>query len=872
MAGAASFLTGLRDESVDYLLAGTSVDLLGQKGSGRSTVLREAEAELVERGWDVVRLRGVATLRDRPLEALAAAGLARRPDPRNESAVSAALAAIERSVADERTVLVVDDVDDLDRASAGAITAAHARRLFPVLTTSRPRPEGALDPYVLPSEVRPGVQLPVPPLSYVEVHELVGQTLPGRIDPAVISRIYGLSGGMPGLAVAIAQTGRHSGRVHQDDGTWTAGSDLWSPGLTRVVRPLLTDLDPAGLEALQTLALAGAVTVPTAVDLAGWDALEDLDSCRLLHFMPRGDDVIVAVYPNLVVEHYRHLPLGARRLRFSERMTRLLDPPGDEDGGGSPTRRPAALAPSLRPASDAVPSSLDLPDPTDLSDPVLNRLLREEWHRRRLLRRREWERDPSPRTAVGYLRVLLVANADPDVMRDVVARTPASGDPAEMAAFHRWHGHVLAHAADDVDAAHALLHRATGEVGPWAGLLRALDDHLTLLFDRVPAPPVRALANDPGWALTRQFTRARYAEALIAAGDTGAARALLVDADWTDPDMVTLREVLTGLARLLDADVEGALDWSTRHLEAARSELDADAIPGHAYVAVSALLLLGRYDEMRGVLGSVLSTGLTSALQRHFTSALLDLAAEVARRDGLAGASTTLSDRARTTATGPCALPLPTSTWLSAPPALAREAVDATDAAWATVLDLFDRGFTVSAALQGARVIEASPDKERLDVLRKSVGPRPAALVSLSVRVAEAAADDDPTAGARLGQELLAAGHVVLGVRAIGATVWRLRGSDRPVDATAVLEEARHALGRAGVDADADALLEPFTPVGALTPRELEVATLVARGLTNGAVATALSISPKTVENHLNRLLRKLGATDRNGVAAALGG
>lgn len=48
-----------------------------------------------------------------------------------------------------------------------------------------------------------------------------------------------------------------------------------------------------------------------------------------------------------------------------------------------------------------------------------------------------------------------------------------------------------------------------------------------------------------------------------------------------------------------------------------------------------------------------------------------------------------------------------------------------------------------------------------------------------------------------------------------------------------------------------------------LTERETEVLTLVAHGLSNGEIATALTISIKTVKTHIGSLLAKLHARDR---------
>ena len=57
-------------------------------------------------------------------------------------------------------------------------------------------------------------------------------------------------------------------------------------------------------------------------------------------------------------------------------------------------------------------------------------------------------------------------------------------------------------------------------------------------------------------------------------------------------------------------------------------------------------------------------------------------------------------------------------------------------------------------------------------------------------------------------------------------------------------------------------------PAGPLTRREREIAALVARGLSNRAIAETLSIAEKTVANHLDHILTKLDFRSRAQVAA----
>lgn len=52
-------------------------------------------------------------------------------------------------------------------------------------------------------------------------------------------------------------------------------------------------------------------------------------------------------------------------------------------------------------------------------------------------------------------------------------------------------------------------------------------------------------------------------------------------------------------------------------------------------------------------------------------------------------------------------------------------------------------------------------------------------------------------------------------------------------------------------------------PFPELTPRERQVLTLIAQGRSNGAIATQLSVAPKTVSNHISTIFAKLAVAGR---------
>ena len=133
--------------------------------------------------------------------------------------------------------------------------------------------------------------------------------------------------------------------------------------------------------------------------------------------------------------------------------------------------------------------------------------------------------------------------------------------------------------------------------------------------------------------------------------------------------------------------------------------------------------------------------------------------------------------------------------------------------------------------------------------------------------IAAAGEASAPVWGARcrilLGEALLAAGRTADARRELRAAAAELEARG----AWGYRDAALRLLRRLG-DRPRSAAAAPTgdVPLAALTPRERQVAALVADGQTNAQIAARLQISESTVEKHVSRALGKLGMSTRAGL------
>ena len=188
-------------------------------------------------------------------------------------------------------------------------------------------------------------------------------------------------------------------------------------------------------------------------------------------------------------------------------------------------------------------------------------------------------------------------------------------------------------------------------------------------------------------------------------------------------------------------------------------------------------------------------------------------------------------------------------------------------ALWQAAQDAYERGFVVNALFLAVRAQEESADPARPVTMRDwARDAEPGGLVGSFLRYAEALAGTDVAAmreaAAVLAREGLAGPALRVQVAAIAVAAPE-RGDEI---ARAVRAEAAE-LGGAY-----PALVASLLRGQVLTAREQEIARLAARGLSNPEIAGRLSVSTRTVENHLYRVFQKLHISDRSALAEVLAG
>jgi len=822
-----SWRDGTAEEIVGYLRDGVSVSLVGMRGSGRSTTLRRVTDLLRDQGVTVVSAFGVAALRERPLAALAVAGV-ESPSQAATQAISGAVQALGQQLTPAPAVLVVDDADDLDSVSAGVIAAAYAGQRFPVLTVMRPTGPRQDIGRTLLADLHPSVRVTLEPLRFDQLHSAVHAMLPGSVAPAAVAMIATLSGGLPSLVQAIVDNGRRSGAIVRGEAVWRVRCDLWNARLPPAVEPLLADIGDDEFDALTKLAVIGSLPVPDARKIVEAPVLDRLRDAGLLQLIETADGPQIGVFPPLVGMYLR---------RAGAPASQLILP--DAEPGGMLTHARAL---------------------------ILNMRIAEHWYAEVEVLRAVWAAEPTAENAVALIMALDGTVAEPSEFRAVIDGTNLDGtESLWVAHFVSWQAAFMALKLHDQAGARALLARYQKSLPGHAAQLRAADAILQVLAGKIPSDETFAqIALDEN-PLSTEILQAVRRLALAIEGRMDDALDSLPRRTSEYPYFTETYNVAIGLARVMNGDFDSGVEWALRAMAEAENRLNPGEIQAHAYVAALGLAFAGRIDELHNLLGPALTLNNNTMLHGGYQVGLLELSAAAADWGGQTVYSEALAAQA-----GAVPIVGPFSSSLLRRGDGAEDGLRGRDGVhlWATSEQRFASGHIAAGVIMAATAVEVLPDPDRVAAtLAQARDTQSPFLASLLSYIA-AAGDADADALAECVADLRSSGARLHAVKAsvTRALVLRQRGE---LDASIRQAEEAWALA-AEFGRPCPGLFHRLGRAVDLSAREREVALQLASGLTPAAIASTLSLSVRTVENYLSSAYRKLGSEGRVDLARAV--
>lgn len=845
------------------------VVVAGAAGIGKTRLAREAVAALPGGGWAVLWAVATRTAASIPYGALAQLV----PDPGEQplsrlDQLRRTVAHLQEQAGGGRLVLGVDDAHLLDDASAALVhhvATTRAVRLVVTVRTGEPAPDAITALWKDDLLAR----VDVAPLSAPQVGELVQAVVGERVDPATSHLLWQLSQGNPLYLRELVDDALERGLLRPVDGVWRSDEALGvGTRLVELVESRMGRLDPELRAVCELVAFAEPLEAALLETLAPAPATAEAERAGLLDVTEDARRVLVRLAHPLYGEVVRADTPVLRARALQRQLADALEATG---GRRSPDLLRIAVW-RLHGGGDADPELLTTAArrATALFDPDLGVRLGEA----------------AMAAGGGFEAELATAEA----LHQQGRADEAEARLAELAS----------RAEDEPDAMRVALVRAMNLV---AGFGRTTDAEqiIRAAEQQAPAPGF----GDELAALrgTIALNQGRVDEALAAVTPA-------LGRHPPDPPAL-LRALLVAVPAWSQA---GQLDAAT-----GAGEQALQAVPEHELPFAAELLRLGlcyayglagrfgaagelaegRYQAMleqgardlragwasaRGQLA--LATGCVRTARDWFQEAatllrtqptgfgVFSLAwclgglAEAAALAGDAEAAQQAMAEADRVTPEPAFVPQRElgRVWVSVVCAglgAGREqALQVADAA----AERGARAVEAVALHQVARLGQAAVVSDRLGPLASEIGGE---LMGAYAAHTVASAAGDPA-----GLEAASAAFEQMGARLLAA------------EAAA---EAAQAHGRAGRQASARAagarahelasrcegaaspLLELASELQALTPREREIATLAASGLSNQAIAERLVISVRTVDNHLHRAYTKLGVSGRDELGFVLG-
>ncbi|HEX2047584.1 MAG TPA: LuxR C-terminal-related transcriptional regulator [Acidimicrobiales bacterium] len=843
----------------------SAVVLAGLAGVGKTRLASECLNLAEARGMATARIKGAESARRLPFGALApllpgTSGPGMEPGDMLMRARQE-IAGLGRG---RPLVLLVDDAHLLDDASATLVHQLAATRSAFVIATVRSK-EPAPEPVVALWKDELAERVEVPPLTAADIDALLTDALGGRVSAGTLRQLAERSAGNALYLRELVLAGLESGALADEDGIWRLTGSPVSSRLVELIEGRLAGVQDPERKVLDALAFGEPLGVTCLSMLTTPDKLEELETRGLIVTAydgrrleaclahPLYGEVIRARIPALRSQAVRKAladrvqAVGARRredpLRFA--TWRL-------DAGGP--MEPGLMVAAATTARDR----WDLTLASRLADAAVRAgagfdaaILQAEIA---ILQGRGEEAEEQlaallPQAVDDAQRVRLIgARVDNLVSR--LGRTEEALQAAEA-------GEALvssAEARDQLVAKRAFaLHLG--------GRLREAIEVLEPVLARAEGPSFAFAWYTGGACMART---GRFAEALLMSEKCGAAVVGTGrDAFRPSLDAVVRCSVLTGAGCLRAAE------------ELAAGEYAAGVDLGSVTVQAIWALHLSRIEVAVGTVAVAVRHAIEARnlfRKKQWRNLSRTALAELALAHALGGSV----DQAMAALAEIDAMQLPEDlNAVELGRARAWTAVAAGDLGTAhhhlaTAVELANR--------RGDLVWESDAlhDLARLGWAAEAA-PRLAELAALvegdlapgRAEHAEALLADDAERLSRASAdfERMGAWLVAAEAAAAAAVVLRRSGKPRPA-ASAELRAAELARRCQGAITPA---LRAIQTQALLSSREIEVAALAAAGMANREIAGRLSVSVRTVENHLQRVYDKLGVARRADLAQALG-
>lgn len=268
-----------------FLLRGRpplSIVLAGPQGVGKTRLAVAIRAWAEADGFQVRHAAASSATTSIPFGALAALLPVLRDLPETPQATfHAAADHLLAEAGDGRLLISVDDAHHLDESSAGLLHHLAPSPAVSVLLTLRsdlPAPDAVHAIWASGLAER----LDISPLDPEAVEAILGAAMEGRVAPGTVAELARLSAGNPLYLRELVSGALASGTLTLVDGLWHLRARATTPRLIDIVEERLRGFDADQRVALELVATAGGLGYDPLVALAGESAVEGLERAGLL--------------------------------------------------------------------------------------------------------------------------------------------------------------------------------------------------------------------------------------------------------------------------------------------------------------------------------------------------------------------------------------------------------------------------------------------------------------------------------------------------------------------------------------------------------------------------------------------------------------